>query len=171
MPPTPQLAATPSKLLCTSLPPPLRPLAMPRPAILLFRPTLKAVFGFAKREDLRRMANAMNISALLERLRDAYLMSKDSFLRDDGSLLAHIEADVESTFRVRASLIGRACLVSGIASTSQRDPSDVVRLIDDSDTVMCREAIDYSSKRSVEYLLWCTDFINLHSRPLVHPYF
>lgn len=59
------------------------------------------VFHFAKHEEIKRMASIMDITLLLERVRDAFLADRGSLLGTDGVLSSHFANEIDVTFRVR----------------------------------------------------------------------
>lgn len=62
--------------------------------------TPQLVFHFAKHEEAKRMLAVMDIAALLERLRDAFVVDKDSLTGKNGSLPFHFVNDIDMAFRV-----------------------------------------------------------------------
>lgn len=70
--------------------------------------TSKLVFHFAKREETKRITSVLEIALLLERVRDAFLVDKDSLLSVDGNLSYHVVNDIDTTLRVWCNLIASA---------------------------------------------------------------
>lgn len=65
---------------------------------------MQLAFHFAKHEELKRITNAIEITLLLERVRDAYLAANDrdlSLVGPDGTLASHVASDIDTTLRVR----------------------------------------------------------------------
>lgn len=59
----------------------------------------QVVFHSAKREEIRRMISVMDIANMLQRIRDTFVVAKDSLLSDDGALSHCLANDVETITR------------------------------------------------------------------------